>query len=172
MAAGFDTFPRDLLAKYGLVYAESLGVKPEELVTLGRRNGQDGSEPFNMAYLAARTCGKMNGVSRLHGEVSQSIFQDLYPRWPKHQVPVSYVTNGVHVPSWDSPWADEIWTDTCGKDRWLGTEETLAAAIEALDDESLWVFRGQERADLVYHARQRLRQIGSTRRGGRYHRIC
>ena len=89
VAAGFDTFPRDLLAKYGVVYAESLGVETEELVTLGRRNGQDSNEPFNMAYLAARTCGKMNGVSRLHGEVSQGIFQDLYPRWPKHQVPVS-----------------------------------------------------------------------------------
>ena len=161
VAAGFDTFSRDLLTKYGQVYAESLGVEPEELVTLGRRNGQDSNEPFNMAYLAARTCGKMNGVSRLHGEVSQGIFQSLYPRWPKHQVPVSYITNGVHVPSWDSPWADEIWTDTCGKDRWLGTEEVLATAIEALDDETLWNFCGQQRADLIYHVRQRLRlQLG------------
>lgn len=161
VTAGFDTFPRDLLAKYGLVYADSLGVEPEELMTLGRRNGQDGNEPFNMAYLAARTCGMMNGVSRLHGEVSQGIFQDLYPHWPKHEVPVSYVTNGVHVPSWDSPWADEIWTDTCGKNRWLGTEEELDIAIEALDDKTLWNFCGQQRADLIYHARQRLRlQLG------------
>lgn len=161
VAAGFDTFPRDLLEKYGLVYAESLGVDHEKLVALGRRNGQDGNEPFNMTYLAARTCGKMNGVSRLHGEVSQGIFQDLYPRWPKHQVPVGYITNGVHVPSWDSPWADEIWTSSCGKDRWLGTEAALATAIEALDDKTLWTFCGQQRADLVYHARQRLRlQLG------------
>ena len=157
VAAGFDTFSRDLLAKYGLIYAKGLGVAPEGLVALGRCNGQDSNEPFNMAYLAARTCGKINGVSRLHGEVSQGIFQNLYPRWPKHEVPVSYVTNGVHVPSWDSPWADKIWTDTCGKDRWLSTEDALATAIEALDDEMLWNFCGQERADLVYHARQRLR---------------
>lgn len=155
--AGFDTFPRDLLEKYGLIYANGLGVTPDELVALGRSNGQDGNEPFNMAYLAARTCGMMNGVSRLHGEVSQGIFQDLYPCWPKHEVPVDYITNGVHVPSWDSPWADAIWTDSCGKDRWLGTEDTLATAIEALDDETLWIFRGQERADLVNHVRQRLR---------------
>ena len=161
VAAGFDTFARDLLAKYGMVYAEGLGVAAEELVALGRRNAHDGNEPFNMAYLAARTCGSINGVSRLHGEVSQGIFQDLYPCWPEHQVPVSYVTNGVHVPSWDSPWADEIWTQSCGKDRWLGTEEALANAIEALDDDALWTFRGQERADLVRHARQRLRlQLG------------
>ena len=161
VAAGFDTFSRDLLAKYGLIYAKGLGVAPEELMALGRCNGQDSKEPFNMAYLAARTCGKINGVSRLHGEVSQGIFQDLYPHWPKHEVPVTYVTNGVHVPSWDSPWADEIWTDSCGKDRWLSTEDALATTIEALDDETLWNFCGQERADLVRHARQRLRlQLG------------
>jgi len=157
VAAGFDIFESDLLAKYGLVYAESLNVTPEELVALGRRNGKNSDEPFNMAYLAARTCGTINGVSRLHGKVSQGIFKDLYPRWPEHEVPVSYVTNGVHVPSWDSPWSDKIWTDYCGKDRWLGTEDTLATAIEALDDEAIWTLCGQERADLVRRARQRLR---------------
>jgi glycogen phosphorylase len=161
VAAGFDTFSPDLLAKYGLVYARNLGVAPEELVALGRGNGKNGDEPFNMAYLAARTCGMMNGVSRLHGKVSRGIFQNLYPSWPACEVPVSYVTNGVHVPSWDSPWADDIWTNTCGKGRWLGTEETLAAAIKELDDVTLWNLCGQERADLVRHARQRFRlQLG------------
>lgn len=156
VAAGFDTFSRELLEKYGLVYAESLGVASEELAALGRRNGFDDNEDFNMAYLAARTCGSINGVSRLHGEISQGIFQDLFPRWPKNEVPVSYVTNGVHVPSWDSPWADKIWTNTCGKERWLSMEATLANTIEELDDEIIWNFRGQERADLVRRARQRL----------------
>ena len=161
VAAGFDIFSLDLLAKYGLIYAEGLDVEPELLVALGRSNEQDSDETFNMAFLAARTCGRINGVSRLHGEVSQGIFQQLYPRWPKIEVPVTYVTNGVHVPSWDSPWADKIWTDTCGKDRWLSAEDTLATAIEALDDEILWNFCGQQRADLVHHARQRLRlQLG------------
>ncbi len=96
--------------------SQATPVAAEELVALGRRNAHDVNEPFNMAYMAARTCGIKNGVSRLHGEVSQGIFQELYPRWPEHEVPVSYVTNGVHVPSW----ADEIWTNACGKDRWLG----------------------------------------------------
>lgn len=158
VAAGFDTYHRDLLAKYGLIYANAFGVEPAELIALGRRNGNDGNEPFNMAYLAARTCARTNGVSRLHGAVSQGIFQSLYPSWPQCEVPVTYITNGVHVPSWDSLWADEIWTRSCGKDRWLNTEETLASAIETLDDEVLWDFRGQERADLVHHARYRLRR--------------
>jgi starch phosphorylase len=163
VAAGFDTFPRDLLAKYGLVYARSLGVAPEELMALGRRNGQDDHEPFNMAYLAARTCGMMNGVSRLHGQVSRSIFQKLYPRWPECEIPVTHVTNGVHVPSWDSPCADKIWTHSCGKGRWLGSEEALAAEIHKLDDAALWTLCGQERADLVRHARQRLRVLFGQR---------
>ena len=161
VAAGFDTFSRELLEKYALVYAQNLNVKTEELAALGRRNSHNNDEPFNMAYLAARTCGMMNGVSRLHGGVSQGIFQDLYPHWPKHEVPVSYVTNGVHVPSWDSPWADRIWTLSCGKGRWLGTNAALTQEIESLEDEALWNFRGQERTDLVHHARQRLRlQMG------------
>lgn len=156
VAAAFDTFPRALLAEYGSHYAEQLGVSQRELLALGRKHPDDGDEPFNMAYLAARTCSTINGVSRLHGAVSRRIFRDLYPRWPEREVPVSHITNGVHVPSWDSPWADEIWTGACGKERWLGGPETLSAAIQDLSDEALWTFRGKERRDLVHYARRRL----------------
>ena len=163
VAAGFDTFPRALIMKYGLPYARNLNMPLDELMAFGRSNGQDDDEPFNMAYLAARTCGMMNGVSQLHGQVSRSIFQKLYPRWPECEIPVTHVTNGVHVPSWDSPWADEIWTDSCGKGRWLGSEETLATKINKLDDAVLWNLCGQERADLVRHARQRMRILQGQR---------
>ncbi len=161
VAAAFDTFPIELLAKYGRDYAEQLGIAPEELLALGRRNHDDSDEPFNMAYLAMRTCGAANGVSQLHGEVSRGIFRFLYPRWPTREVPLTHVTNGVHVPSWDSPWADKIWTSACGKGRWLGTLETLAPAMESLDDKTLWTLVGEERRDLVHYARRRLeRQLG------------
>ena len=80
-----------------------------------------------MAYLAVRGSGAVNGVSRLHGEVSRQIFEPLFPRWPEDEVPVGYVTNGVHMPNWDSAPADDLWTEACGKDRWLGTTETLEA---------------------------------------------
>ena len=56
----------------------------------------------------------INGVSRLHGEVSRRIFQPLFPRWPQDEVPIAHVTNGVHVPTWDSAEADRIWTEACG----------------------------------------------------------
>ncbi len=161
VAAAFDVFPRALLEEYGTRYAEQLGVSPRDLLALGSRPPDGGDGPFNMAYLAMRTCDSVNGVSQLHGAVSRRIFRDLFPRWPEREVPVGHITNGVHVPSWDSPWADEIWTTACGKERWLGTPETLSSAIRNLSDEALWQFRGEERRELVHYARRRLaRQLG------------
>lgn len=156
VAAGFDTFPRELILKYGQDYTDRLGVSIEEIGTLGRNHSNDPDEPFNMAYLAMRTCGTTNGVSRLHGEVSRRIFQDLYPRWPEQEVPITHITNGVHVPSWDSPWADELWTQAAGKGRWLGNMEPLVDAVQNLSAEALWIFCGQERAGLVDYTRKRL----------------
>ena len=163
VAAGFDTFPQDVLLKYGSRYAEErLRIPPSELSALGRLHPDDNSEPFNMAYLAMRTCRMANAVSRLHGKVSRRIFSNLYPRWPETEVPVTHITNGVHVPSWDSPWADKAWTRAAGKERWRTDPGDLAEAVlENLSDEELWSFAGLERADLVNYTRKRLaRQLG------------
>lgn len=156
VAAAFDIFPAHLLERYGREYAEGLGIEPDDLLDLGKKTPQNGHEPFNMAYLAARTCARTNAVSRLHGEVSRQIFSELYPQWPLPQVPVSYITNGVHMPSWDSALADKLWTDSCGKDRWLGSLECLCSEIEQLSDEDIWRLRGEARADLIHYARRRL----------------
>jgi starch phosphorylase len=95
--------------------------------------------------------------------VSRTIFAPLFPRWPEHEVPVKHVTNGVHVPSWDSPWADRLWTEACGKERWLGAHERLPDAVAQLSDAQLWDFRGMERRDLVDYARRRLQRQFSQR---------
>jgi starch phosphorylase len=163
VAAAFDTFPLPLMLKYGRDYARRCGIAPEELAGLGRVNPDDRREPFNMAYLAARCCARTNGVSELHGRVSRRIFAPLFPRWPEHEVPVQHVTNGVHVPSWDSPWADRLWTEACGKERWLGAHERLPDAVAQLTDAQLWEFRGMERRDLVDYARRRLQRQLSQR---------
>ncbi|HSN73092.1 MAG TPA: alpha-glucan family phosphorylase [Steroidobacteraceae bacterium] len=163
--AAFDTFPLTLLAKYGTEYAQNLGIAPEQLIALGHRTGADPDGPFNMAYLAARTCARLNAVSELHASISRQIFAPLYPRWPEREIPIAHVTNGVHVPSWDSAWADVIWTEACGKGRWLRDPGQLAGTIERLNDEALWSFRADERRDLVEYARERLAlQLGH--RGG------
>ena len=159
VAAGFDRFSPELIAKYFPYfrnYLVDVGVPLNDIMALGRLNPDDDREPFNMAYLAMRGCHIANGVSRLHGEVSRRIFNELFARWPTHEVPVTHVTNGVHVPSWDSPWADQLWTRACGPDRWLGTTESLREAIEELSDETFWSFCAKQRQDLISHARQRL----------------
>ncbi len=155
VAAAFDTFPVDLLAQYGRDYADELGLPAEKLLRLGRVRGEP-DEPFNMAFLAARTCARINAVSRLHGEVSRRIFQGLYPRWPRAEVPIGHVTNGVHMPTWDSVHADRLWTQACGKSRWLGETQKLGEAIAALPDDELWDMRANARRDLVHYARRRI----------------
>src|SRR6202011_5457448 len=103
VAAGFDRFVPTLIEQYLGRYAQQkLGITLHDLLALGRQNPNDSSESFNMAYLAIRGSGAVNGVSRLHGEVSRHLFAPLFPRWPVIDVPVGYVTNGVHMPSWDS----------------------------------------------------------------------
>ena len=111
VAAGFDRFPPALIEQHLGSYARNeLGITSHALLALGRQNPDDSSELFNMAYLAIRGSGAVNGVSRLHGEVSRQLFTRLFPRWPQTEVPVSHVTNGVHMPTWDSVQADDIWT--------------------------------------------------------------
>ena len=116
--AGFDRFAPALIEQYLGDYVGKLGITMHELLALGRLNPTDDTELFNMAYLAVRGSGAINGVSRLHGKASRGIFEPLFPRWPEDEVPVGYVTNGVHMPSWDSSASDGFWTEICGKDRW------------------------------------------------------
>ena len=116
-----------------------------------------------MAYLAIRGSGAVNGVSRLHGKVSRHLFEPLFPHWPEDEVPVGHVTNGVHMPSWDSAPADDLWTEACGKDRWLGTTETLEQDIRRVSDARLWQFRTAASKSLVEYARERLsRQLAAS----------
>ncbi|MBC7293466.1 MAG: alpha-glucan family phosphorylase, partial [Thermoleophilia bacterium] len=178
--AGFDRFAPGLVAEYLGDYAHSLGLTMEQFLALGRKTGlrstldtsaptaaaqahsavDDPREPFNMAYLAIRGSGAVNGVSRLHKEVSRKLFQPLFPRWPQRQVPVGHVTNGVHVPSWDSPEADALWTKACGKDRWLGDVEHLGEHIRQLSDEEIWAFRNVSRLKLILLAREHVKRQG------------
>jgi starch phosphorylase len=157
VAAGFDRFAPTLIEQYLGGYAEQkLGIALHELLALGRQNSNDSSESFNMAYLAVRGSGAVNGVSRLHGKVSRHIFLPLFPHWPEEEVPIGHVTNGVHMPTWDSAPADDLWTGACGKGRWLGTTENLEKDVRRVSDSVLWTFRTAASKSLVEYARGRL----------------
>ena len=164
VAAGFDRFAPALIEQYLGGYAEQkLDMTLHDLLALGRSNPNDSSEPFNMAYLAIRGSGAVNGVSRLHGKVSRHLFEPLFAHWPQEEIPVGHVTNGIHVPTWDSAPADDLWTQACGKDRWLGTTDTLEQDIRRVSDAGLWQFRTAASKSLVEYARERLsRQLAAS----------
>jgi starch phosphorylase len=156
VAAGFDRFEPALAARYLAPLAERVGVPVERILALGRANPADASEPFHMAYLAIRGSGAVNGVSRLHGEVSRRLFQPLFPRWPEREVPVGHVTNGVHTPSWEAAPIGEILDAACGPQRWHDCLEAVECALRGLSDEQLWELRGGLRRALVDFVRIRL----------------
>ncbi len=157
VAAGFDRFSPSLIEQYlGYYTRNRLKISLQDLLSLGRQNPDDSTEDFNMAYLAIRGSRAVNGVSRLHGEVSRCIFQSLFNRWPECEVPIGYVTNGVHMPSWDSKDADELWTRACGKERWLGTVEALEEKIRQVPDSIFWQCRTSCRKSLIAFVRERL----------------
>jgi starch phosphorylase len=157
--AGFDRFPPWLIAQYLGKYAErELGISSDELLGMGRANPFDPNESFNMAWLAVRGSGAVNGVSRLHGQVSRQLFAPLFNRWPVDEVPVGYITNGVHVPSWESKEAEALWTEVCGEERWEGTTEHLEPALRKVADDHIWKMVNGGRGALIAFARERLVQ--------------
>ncbi len=159
--AAFDRFDAALIAKY-LTYtrngSDDAGAAVQDLLALGRTRADAQDEPFNMAYLALRGSAVTFGVSRLHGVVSRRLFQPVFSGWPTVEVPIGHVTNGVHVPTWDSAEADDLWTTACGKERWRGMADDLGASVDGVSDDALWVMRGENRCHLVESVRRRLRR--------------
>jgi starch phosphorylase len=159
VSAGFDAFDPALLRRYfpeGRDLLGDLSLSLATLLSMGRVHADDEAEPFRPAYLAMRGAARVNGVSALHGDVSRQLFEPLYPHFPRHEVPVDHVTNGVHAPTWDSRWADAVWTEACGKDRWRGPTDALGEVVAAISDETIWSARASARHDLIRYARVRI----------------
>jgi starch phosphorylase len=157
---GFDRYGSDIVDRYRAYfegYAVQLGVSLEELRSLGQASAGDASEPFNMAYLALRGSVVTNAVSRAHEGVSRHLFSGLFPRRPEREVPITHVTNGVHMPTWDSEYVDGLWEAACGKDRWLTPDERATCFIASVPDDQLWTCRGRARQALVERVRSHLR---------------
>lgn len=124
--AGHDAFPFHLMDKYFYGFWDSLGISREELLALGR-NSEPWGEAFNMTVLALRLAGQFNGVSKLHGEVSREMWQRVWPTATVEDVPITSITNGVHVPSW-----------TAGEMRYVFNKYLGANWEEHHDDPVLW----------------------------------
>lgn len=98
--AGHDSFAEDLFWKYMSGYPEKLGISWDEFIGIGREHTDDKSEKFSMSVFACNTCQEVNGVSWLHGKVSQEMFSPIWPGYFPEELHVNYVTNGVHLPTW------------------------------------------------------------------------
>jgi starch phosphorylase len=154
--AGIDRFPTELMAKYLGALAEQCGISFEQFMELGHFPGDEESAPFNMAVMGLRLASAANGVSRLHGEVSRSMFAHLWPALDPTEVPISHVTNGVHARTWTSPDMDELlnralvpgWPEA-GPDVWNRVDE--------IPDDLLWRAKEEGRRRLVRMVRRRLR---------------
>ncbi|MBC8141256.1 MAG: alpha-glucan family phosphorylase [Armatimonadetes bacterium] len=152
--AGFDLFPPDLMGKYFWGYAGSLGLSFDEMLDRGRVHPGDRAEKFNMAALAFRQARYINGVSELHGVVTRKMVQPNWPDFPESEVPVGYVTNGIHTSSFLSVPIREL------IEKYLGeiNAENLAnpdfwTKIDTIPDAELWNAHETNRARMVEWAR-------------------
>src|SRR5512133_1458674 len=122
--AGHDAFEEDLLRKYISHYHSRLNISWGELMALGQCEG-DFDKKFNMSYLATRMSQEVNGVSKLHGEVSQGMFNKLWPGYLKEELFIGYVTNGVHHPTWTAPEWRQVYGKLTGNINFDQTDRNL-----------------------------------------------
>ena len=155
--AGFDLFRPELLQQYLAKEIQRLGISFEEFLRLGRFNPANTNEDVNMAVLAMENANHVNGVSRLHAQVSQGMFQPRWPDIPKEEVPIEAITNGIHTGTWMSRDMVKLFDRTFG-DQWqMNMSEAEAwARMDEIDDRALWELRENLRGDLIRFCRRRL----------------
>jgi starch phosphorylase len=152
--AGIDRFPRELVEHHFGGDNACPGVPVDRILELGSEPGGDGSM-FNMAYMGLRLAQRANGVSRLHGGVSRTMFGGLWPGFDANEIPITHVTNGVHAPTWVAREVFELAEREIGPG--LTEEASSWEAVKDVSDATVWSLRSQLRAGLVDEIRRRLR---------------
>ncbi|HUX55373.1 MAG TPA: alpha-glucan family phosphorylase [Bacteroidales bacterium] len=153
--AGHDAFDEDLLRKYISHYHSRLSISWDELIALGRCEG-DTDKKFNMSYLAARMSQEVNGVSKMHGEVSQGMFNKLWPGYLKEELFIGYVTNGVHHPTWTAPEWRELYKELTGSLNFDQTDRNLWERIYSVEDRKIYEVKTTLKRNLFENIRKRL----------------
>lgn len=158
--AGHDAFDEDILRKYIGHYTEQLNVDWETMMGLGKLNGKDAHEKFSMSILAANISQNVNGVSMLHGQVSQDIFSDMYPGYLPEELHVSYVTNGVHYPTWTAKEWKAIHSKVFGPEfKTHHYDKKCFEGIYEIEDEEIWNARKILKTALIKAVNSRLSNI-------------
>lgn len=158
--AGHDRFDGGLMNVAFPAFVQTAGLSIEQLMRYGREHPDNPDEPFTMTVLALRFCRSANGVSELHGHVSQNMWKALYPKTAVDKIPIGHVTNGIHTAGWTLPTAGQFWTTRLGP-TWNEHLRDPKYWREALSptrvaDDDLWALRTALRRELIEFARMRL----------------
>jgi starch phosphorylase len=165
VAAGHDAFPFPLVETYIAPFSDYGAAVTEHrprVYSMATHPAAWGPA-FNMTALAIRLSGRVNGVSKKHGEVSRAMWRDLWPGLPEDQVPIASITNGVHVPTWISGEMDRLYKSKLSED-WMARHDDPALwdGIAAIPDEALWQIRCNMKGALIQFLRDRIRDRWSS----------
>lgn len=159
VSAGIDRFEHALVEKYFAKYVRSIGLNTAEFLALGQFDAAKATEKFNMAVMALRLAGNANGVSQLHGTVSRSMFHPVWPGAPRDEVPISSITNGIHLRTWLSSDMNSL------LERYFGTgwfdnpaDFEVWKKVDEIPDMELWRTHERRRERLIAFARARLKE--------------
>ncbi len=153
--AGHDAFDEELLRKYISHYYGRFSITWDQLMALGRSEG-DAEKKFNMSFLAAHMSQEMNAVSKLHGAVTQGLFNKLWPGYLKEELYIGYVTNGVHHPTWTAPEWREVYREMTGSLNFDQTDRSLWERLYNLDDKKIYEVKTALKKNLFTNLRKRL----------------
>ena len=162
--AGHDSFSTDLMMVYMGHYPQRLHVTWEEFINLGKSVPGNLAEDFSMSYLAANLAQEINGVSKLHGDVSKGMFQKLWDGYYIDELHISYVTNGVHAPTWTAPAWRKLFGEEFGKkeEQKISTKEYWQKIYKVSDDK-IWNIKQSQRKILIDLIKERLNENWTTR---------
>ncbi len=157
--AGHDVFPFSMVEKYFNSYWPSMGLSRDDFLELGMNPG-DPRPGFNMTAFALKTSGYRNGVSRRHGDVSRRMWQSLWPGLPEDRIPIDYITNGIHVPTWIEPKIHLLFNNHLGP-YWLAEHDNpdLWQPVKDIPDEEIWRTHYRLKVKLIDAIRDRARRM-------------
>ncbi len=163
--AGIDLFDSSLVYDFFYSYCEQAGFPFEKLLALGRKNLGDPSERFSMAVLALNTSAFRNAVSVLHRSVSQHMFQDLWPRLPVNEVPITSVTNGVHSPTWINGDLAALYDQYLQPDWRERLEDTkMWELVQEIPSQEIWEMHRKRKRRMVAFVRERAAASATQRK--------
>jgi starch phosphorylase len=154
--AGNDSFSRDMMRKYFGEFAKELNIPFDELLSFGQTR-VDPNDPFSMTILALRMSRHANGVSRLHGEVSRSLWKDVWSGIPVYEVPITSITNGIHSKTWMAPEFADLYRKYLGNWEEHLTEPDFWRGVIDIPDAQLWETHQKLKLRLIEFVRERVR---------------